>query len=255
MTTMFDEILERLSGEFIDDAIDRIDRVQVALENLRGGTLSRMDAMLDVSREIHSIRGSAGSFNFPLVTRIAGKFEDFISDTSDLADPPVREMQIYAEQIADLLERKAEPQGDDATALIHALPVAAPEFDPTGVSATPGQALVVTSARALGRMLARELANCGYHSDVLSDPFEAMRLAVTKQPDVILSSAVLDGLTGVDLMRAMLGMRQTAGVLKAVVSSFDADHAELRGLPKHVGVVRLGAHVSDDLAALLTQVE
>jgi CheY-like chemotaxis protein/HPt (histidine-containing phosphotransfer) domain-containing protein len=255
MTTMFDEILARLSGEFIDEAIDRINRVQVALENLRGGGLSHMEAMVDVSREIHSIKGSAGSFNFPLVTRIAGKFEDFISDTSELPEPPIRDMQIYAEQIADILDRKVEPQGDDAIALIHALPVAAPEFDPTGVSANPGQALVVTSARALGRMLARELANCGYHSDVVSDPFEAMRLAVTKKPDIILTSAVLDGLNGVDLMRAMLGMRQTAGVPKAVVTSFDADHIELRGLPKHVGVVRLGAHVSDDLASLLTQAE
>jgi hypothetical protein len=56
-------------------------------------------------------------------------------------------------------------------------------------------------------------------------------------------------------MRAMLGMRQTAGVPKAVVTSFDASHAELRGLPKSVDVVRLGTHVSDDLAGLLTQVE
>lgn len=255
MTTMFDEILARLSGEFIDDGVDRINRVQVALENLRGGTISRLDAMLDVSREIHSIKGTAGSFNFPLITRIAGKFEDFISDTSELADPPVGDMQIYAEQIADILERKTEPQGDDAIALLRGLPVAAPEFDPTGITSNPGQALVVTSARALGRMLARELANCGYHSDVLSDPFEAMRLAVTKKPDVILTSAVLDGFSGVDLMRAMLGMRQTAGVPKAVVTSFDANHVELRGLPKPVDVVRLGTHVSDDLAALLTQVE
>jgi CheY-like chemotaxis protein/HPt (histidine-containing phosphotransfer) domain-containing protein len=252
---MFDEILARLSGEFIDDGVDRINRVQVALENLRGGTISRLDAMLDVSREIHSIKGTAGSFNFPLITRIAGKFEDFISDTSELADPPVGDMQIYAEQIADILERKTEPQGDDAIALLRGLPVAAPEFDPTGITSNPGQALVVTSARALGRMLARELANCGYHSDVLSDPFEAMRLAVTKKPDVILTSAVLDGFSGVDLMRAMLGMRQTAGVPKAVVTSFDANHVELRGLPKPVDVVRLGTHVSDDLAALLTQVE
>jgi len=249
---LIDRIAQQLAGEFLDDAGDRISRVQIALSNLSDNKASRMDVILDVSREIHSIKGTGGSFGFPVISQMATKFEDFIAQTADREIVPIQDMQTYAERIADIIERREEPSPDQTAALLQSLPAAFAEFDPDGVKIQPGRALVVTRARALGRMLARELANCGYRAQIINDPFEAMRQAVMERPDVILTSAMLDGFKGVDLIRALLGMRDTFPIPKAIVTSFDESHPELAGLPKGISVVRLGNTVSDDLAHLLT---
>ena len=117
----------------------------------------------------------------------------------------------------------------------------------------PGRALVVTRARTLGHMLARELANCGYRAQTASDPFEAIRFAVAEKPDVVLSSAVLDGMAGIDLLRALRSMRATETLPVAVVTSFEAGHPELAGLPTGTAVIRLGKTLADDLARVLTE--
>src|SRR3546814_9870935 len=81
-------------------------------------------------------------------------------------------------------------------------------------------------------MLARELANCGYRAQLASDPFEALRLAVSEKPDIVLTSAVLDGMPGIDLLRSLRAIRATSRLPVAVVTSFDAGHPELAGLPQ-----------------------
>lgn len=252
--TLLDDIATQLAGEFLDDATDRISRIQLALNALRDEKASRRDTMMDVSREVHSIKGMGGSFGFQSITRIATKFEDFIAQTADDEVLPIDDMQVYAEAMAEIIDSRIEPSEDGVADILRRLPSAFADFDLDAVGSDPGTALVVTGARALGRMLARELANCGFQAAVISDPFEAMRHAYTEKPDVILSSAVLPGFSGVDLIRGLLGMRPTFRIPKAVVTSFDEKHAELKDLPKGVSVVRLGETVSDDLTRLLTHV-
>ena len=105
----------------------------------------------------------------------------------------------------------------------------------------------------MGHMLARELANCGFRARTTSDPFEAMRIVATETPDVMLTSAVLDTLTGIDLVRALRGIRPIKGLPLGVVTSFDEGHTELEGIPDDVIVIRLGSYLAEDLAQVLTQ--
>src|SRR3546814_16521285 len=104
-------------------------------------------------------------------------------------------------------------------------------------------------------MLARELANCGYRAQLASDPFEALRLAVSEKPDIVLTSAVLDGMPGIDLMRSLRAIRETSRLPVAEVTSCDAGRPALAGLPQDVAGVRLGTKTDDELGAVLDREE
>lgn len=246
-----DDIASRLAGEFLDDAGDRLARAQIALNGLANRPGDPRPLLLDLAREIHNLKGTGKTFGFPAISLVADRFEDYLEASVEAQPLPVPELQRFADALIDVVESGRNPDNRRTAEILAGLP-AFYEFDPDSVTGRPGRALVVTRARTIGHMLARELANCGYRALPVSDPFEAMRIAVTDRPDVVLSSAVLDGMPGIDLLRALRAMRPTSALSVAVVTSFDASHPELAGLPKEVAVVRLGKTLADDLAKVLT---
>lgn len=248
-----DDIIARLTGEFLDDAGDRLARVQVTLTDLAARPKDRRALLLDLAREIHNLKGAGKMYGFPTISLVADRYEDYLEASAEANPLPVAQLQSFADALLDIVESGRNPDPDRTAAILRGLP-AFFDFDPDSVVGRPGRALVVTRARTLGHMLARELANCGYRAQAASDPFEALRFAVAEKPDVVLSSAVLDGgMAGIDLLRALRAVRPTARLPVAVVTSFDAGHPELAGLPKDVPVVKLGKTLSDDLARVLTE--
>lgn len=250
---LFDDIVANLTQEFLGESFDRLARMQVSLTNLSGGKGASREAILNLSREVHSVKGSAANFQFRTVATVAHRFEDYLSATLDTTPLPVENYQRFVDCLSDLIEIGREPDPKQSAAMQSTLPVLA-AFDPTSVSVKPGRALVVIRARTMGHMLARELANCGFTAQTALDAFDAVRLAVTERPDIVLTSAVMDGISGVDLINALRAIRSTADLPCAVVTSFDRDHPELTGLPTDAGVVRLGKTLSDDLGTVLTGV-
>lgn len=246
-----DDIVARLAGEFLDEAGDRLARAQIALNGLANRPKDPRPLLLDLAREVHNLKGAGKTFGFPAISLVADRFEDFLEASADAKPLPVAELQRFADALVDVVEGGQNLDPDRTAKILRSLP-ANFEFDPDSVVGKPGRALVVTRARTLGHMLARELANCGYRAQTASDPFEALRFAVAEKPDIVLSSAVLEGMAGIDLLRALRAVRTTAALPVAVVTSFDAGHPELAGLPKDVGVVRIGKTLSDDLAKVLT---
>jgi len=250
---MIDDIVANLTQEFLGDSTDRMARMQVSLTNLVGKGGANREAVLDLSREVHSVKGAAANFQFRTLATAAHRFEDYMAATLDGGTLPIEEYQRFVDIMSDLIDIGKEPDSSRASAILSGLPVLA-AFDPTSVTAQPGRALVVIRARTMGHMLSRELANCGFLAQTALDPFDAIRLAATEKPDVVLTSAVMDGLSGVELIAALKSIKATAGIPCAVVTSFDRGHPELADLPKGTGVVRLGKTLSDDLAAALTNI-
>jgi CheY-like chemotaxis protein/HPt (histidine-containing phosphotransfer) domain-containing protein len=250
---LFDDIVANLTQEFLGESSDRLSRMQVSLTNLASSGGADREAILGLSREIQSVKGAAANFHFRTVATVAHRFEDYMSATLDQTPLPIEDYQRFVDVLSDLIELGREPDPKHAAQVQSKLPILA-AFDPTSVSAKPGRALVVIRARTMGHMLSRELANCGFMAQTALDAFDAIRLAVTERPDVVLTSAVMDGISGVDLIAAIRSMKPTADLPCAVVTSFDRSHPELAGLPKDAGVVRLGKTLSDDLGAVLTGV-
>ena len=71
------------------------------------------------------------------------------------------------------------------------------------------------------------------------------------RPDLIVASAVREGLSGSDLIGALKATPATRRVPLALLTSFAPGHSSLAKLPDGVPVIRKGPEFGDDLARAL----
>jgi len=98
----------------------------------------------------------------------------------------------------------------------------------------------------------REMQACGYRTLIVTSPFEAFEQVVRTRPDMVIVSAVLSGLSGIDLATALATMPETRNTPVAVLTSLDDNDENLNLLPKSVPVIRKGEAFGDDLAKAMS---
>ena len=96
-------------------------------------------------------------------------------------------------------------------------------------------------SRVVRRMVETELAECGYRVNFAKTPWEAFELAVCTLPDIIITSVVMDHISGAELARALGEVGAVRNTQFAVLTSFEPGHAELRGIPQQVEIIGLGS--------------
>ena len=63
--------------------------------------------------------------------------------------------------------------------------------------------LLVSPSRSARQILARDLRACGYGVMSVETPWKALQMSVCAQPDMVITSVVMDGMNGVDLANAL----------------------------------------------------
>ena len=124
--TVAEDMLQQLIQEFLDEAVDRISKVQVMLSNLRTDP-SKFEAMgLDIRREVHGLKGMGTSLDFPSISLIAHRFEDYMSRLSEVDDQARTDLLRYADAIAEIVDKRKDPGTEKVTQIIQDLPVYTP---------------------------------------------------------------------------------------------------------------------------------
>jgi DNA-binding response OmpR family regulator len=111
---------------------------------------------------------------------------------------------------------------------------------------------LVTPSKVVARKVSMELAACGFRPIRVQDPIESISLAVRMPPDMLIASMVMDGLSGLDLIRGLQAISVTSKVPMALLTSLDLDSIALREIPQGVGLIRLGPDFSEDVASVIT---
>ncbi len=104
-------------------------------------------------------------------------------------------------------------------------------------------------------MVQHELLSFGFQVLTDKDPFVALSSIVRLKPGLVIASEELDGLNGINLLRAVMAMTTTQSIPVLMLSSFDKNLLTDRGLPNDVPVIGLGSRLSDELALSLTSLE
>lgn len=245
-----DELMEQLKSEFSDYMSDRLSCINGTLEQAKQGKIKGIDALRELRREIHSLKGSGSTFGYPIVSLIAQRLETYCSDLKDLDDKLIEAIQVFADRIAEMAELAEQPDIAATNQIIRRLPTRY-EFDITDVEVRDVEIMLVTPNKLVARKAAAELTACGFRVNIVSDPIEAIAIAVRMPPDMLIAAAVMDGLGGIDLIRGLRAMSVTQDVPAALMTSMGAD--QLKGVPADAGIIRLGASFSDDIAAAITR--
>ncbi|MFM2044687.1 MAG: hypothetical protein RLY86_3263 [Pseudomonadota bacterium] len=246
----FDELMQQLRVEFRDDVQDRLQIIYGAVKGMKEGRVAIGDGIRDLRREANSLKGTGSSFGYPIVTLIAQRMETFLAGLKDLDEKQLSAMLVFADRIAEMADREVQPDLPETNQIIRALPVRY-EFDITDVEVRDVDIMLVSPNKLVGKRVATELAACGFKVNSVVDPIEAISLAVRMPPDMLIASAVMDGLGGIDLIRGLKAMSMTAGMPAALLTSLDPK--TLKDVPDQAAIIRLGPDFQDDVAAAITR--
>ena len=122
MSNEFEQMLARLRAEFIDICIDKLDFVDTAVTHFSKDKGRRGENYLDVQREIHSIKGSAGTHGFNSISIIAHRLEDYVKSKRRLSANDWQEVQKFVDAIRDIIESREELDEAGIEKVLNALP-------------------------------------------------------------------------------------------------------------------------------------
>lgn len=244
----FEEVFANLRTEFRIDTQDCLGRLETRLHGVRRNAVAASAAMSELCREIHTMKGSGGSFGFPTVTVIAHRLENYVSGIPGLDDAAIGDILVYLDRMRDILE-----QGDDeetrTAALVRSLPALStggmPEMDGTDL-----EVLLVPSTPIIGRAVEGEFRLHGCRVTTLDKPIAAFEMAIRTRPDIVIASAVSKDVSGVDLAVAFHAMKATRNITFALLTSFPRSHPELREVPEDMVLIRHDQDLTGEIAKL-----
>ena len=251
-TLSSDDLEDRLRVEFIDDARDRLELMNAALDGVGKGTRGHSEAIGVLRLEAHNFKGMGTSFGYPTVSLVAHRLEDYLSGLKELDLRQLNDAQIFVDRIAELVDRAEQPMVAETNKIIRALPVRY-QFEITDIQISNVEIMLVTPSKVVAKKVGAELAACGFRTVTVTDPIESISLAVRVPPDMVIASMVMDGLSGLDLIRGLRAMSITRDVPMALLTSLQLDNPALKEIPHGVSVIRVGEHFGDDFAAVVAK--
>ncbi|MGE5203861.1 MAG: response regulator, partial [Acidobacteriota bacterium] len=213
--TREDDIDRELEREFLDEAHDTVMNLTLVLHAVRGGQTPAIEALSRIRREVSTLRLRGRSVRIPGLSVIANRLEDYVFEVETLAPQHLDSLQTFLDQIGRVLDGSQTDTAD----IVRALPVN-PTFDPSEITIQNVEIILVEPQRTTARIVARELKACGYRVTVANGPFEALELVMRIRPDLVVASATLGELSGIDLGCALASMPKTRHIPFALLTSF-----------------------------------
>lgn len=233
-----DRVLEALSQEFRADAVDTLDRLAARLDIVAAGDASEAEDLLRMLlRDAHTLKGQGGSFNFPSITLIAHRLEDYLCRLSALESRHVVDVRRFIDTMAGILESGVDPGDAECSRLLRELPAKGAALSDYR-SVRDMEVLLVATSSVVARAVDAKLHAHGVRVVWLRKPLAAFETAIRSRPDMVIAAALMEGVNGIDLARAFAAMSATRNIPFVLLTSFDRNHPELRGLPSSTGFIR-----------------
>jgi len=244
--------LSRLKDDFIAGSIEKLDDIDIIIDNIYKNKGHRGDQFFQMQRDVHSIKGSAGTHGLHLLTLVAHRLEDYLEAAPRLSQEQWQSVQVYIDEMRTLVEQGEEPEEENRQVVINRLPHAqesATEFsDQKNKKVT---VLVVMPAGVQRKVIGKELASCGFDLSFTDRPVEAIRLVMDLQPDAVLSNQEFRFMTGAELARVLQEIKRTKETPFALLTSSDSIHDDL---PSSAHIIHKGETFVDDMTEYLVKI-
>jgi CheY-like chemotaxis protein/HPt (histidine-containing phosphotransfer) domain-containing protein len=240
------DLSDEMRQEFLDEAVELLQGLDVLLDSSRNGRSSGADVVAEFRRVALRLKGQAANFGLRPLATVAIRLDDYLLQAPKDLPPRVwDDLQKFQDVLLALAEGRVAT--DTATAvLVRQLPVRL-GFDVRDVEIRDIEVMLVMPPGAQTRFVEREMQQCGYRVSVVPDTIDAFSLAVQTKPDLIVVSAMMPHLDGIDLAIGLVSMPATRNIPIAVITSLDQGDDRLALLPAKVPVLHKGPSFGDDL--------
>ena len=196
-------------------------------------------------------KGQAHNFGLTLLHVVASRMEDFASAIDTITDDRAAALSAFLDAISDILDGTLPPDSDPSV-VARSLPARPATFDIDDIEVRDVEVMLVMLHGAQTHFVERELHECGYRVSIVTSTQTALDLIIRTKPDMVIISAVMPGLNGIDLAIALSHMTETRNTPVALITSLDDGDDGLKLLPDKVPVIHKGATFGDDLAEALS---
>ncbi|WP_262695562.1 Hpt domain-containing protein [Kordiimonas aquimaris] len=241
---MQSDLLDELRTEAIDTAEDRLRNIQEVTQCYTQGTVNAADALSTLRLEAHSLKSVAASFEMKALKVMCHRFEDYFFNVTDLSESICRDIQFFADRMAECLEAFVYGKDIDVSKLMRKLPNKA-GFEVADITVANIEVMLVMAPGTATKIVTRELLECGYRMVNVASTMDAFQLIPSMQPDAVIISRVMPELSGIDLACALSAMPATKSIPVALLAT---ENGDIKDLPKTVPVLRKGANFADDVA-------
>ena len=246
-----DQYAAQINADFLRELGESLEELEILTANMRSEVVGPTEGMAVLRSHSAKLQQASHWAHQPLVDLTLRRLENYITDLDQPTEYQMDDIDAFFDVIRGILDGEID-QGSDQAEFVRSLPARLPA-QIEDVEHLNVEVLVVDTQKSTARIFARELWNCGYRVATAYSFFEALELSVRTRPDLVISSAVLDQLSGADLARAVRAISTTRETPFAVLTSFDADHETLQNLPEATAILRKDSHFGKDLADALAQ--
>lgn len=238
----------QIESEFLEEARDIMNQLEILRENLRSHFSD--DEMTKMRKNVQLLSAQAHTADFGVVSLLAHRLDDYLARIATMGYPHGNDVRMFLDKLEQALDGTLTLTSQHAGAeLVRELPNKT-RFDHEfgDLEQKNIEILVIVPDKAMGHIVEREMAACGYRVSFAKSSFKGFELAVRTRPDMILSAGVIDELSGVDLANAFAAMPTVRDIPFALLTSYSWGHPSLKGLPPSAAIVRKGKEFGDDVA-------
>ena len=250
LSTAQQDCLDAAHDEYLQEARDDLELFDQLLTTMRAGGAAADEAVQHLASEVLKLLGLCTGMSLPLLDLLLRRLDNYLTDLKEPTASQVDDLEVFVDVMRGLLENEEVDDNVDEAEFVRSLPVRRP-VELEDLEHLNIEILLVDPNRTSARIVARDLQSCGYRVATSQRSFEAIELSVRTRPDIVLSSSVLDDITGVDLACALAALPKTKDIPFALVTSYEPGHASLVGLPEGAAIVRKSSQFGDDLAEAL----
>lgn len=118
-----------LKKDFSQWICEDLTRLRQAYESACSDAKKRQEHLDNISGLVHEIKGEAGSYDYPLLTRVAESLQNFVNSVDDCRGVQLDIVGKYVEAMEAIIREKLEGNGGTTgKELLHALGIAVEKF-------------------------------------------------------------------------------------------------------------------------------
>ena len=246
-------IADDLRIEFLEDIAESLQNLTLALGEVRQDSSKAKDTIEQIRRFCIPLKGQASNYGVRLIGTVAHRMQDFLANVKELPVNLLDDLQEFINVMEDLLEGRIL-MDEDASVLVRRLPAKVKvTADEITIEVRNIEILLVMLHGTATHFVEREMLQCGYRVSTVTDTFEALPMILHTQPNMVIISAVMPGLDGLNLANALVSMPATRNIPVALITSLDEDDDNLAYLAKAIPIIRKGPKFGEDLADAMSQ--
>lgn len=245
------QIVDQLRVEFLDEVDEQLKQLIMMIDDVRHNGLAIEELARAMQRACVSIKSQANGYHLTALYTVAMRAEDYLANVRSFLPRALDDIQVFVDVMGDVA---AQTVGDDEdlSKLVRKLPAKLPAMDGT-LEIRDIEVLLVMHHGAATHFVEREMQECGYRISTCTSTLEAMGVVVRTKPDLVIISAVMPELSGIDLATALAEMPATRNIPTALITSLDSDDPYLKLLSDRVPVIHKSERFGDDLAEALSR--